>query len=478
MRGLKRPGQGMLCLGLLLLTILGCRAAPAAPALLPAPTVAYVAEPGEELSGGQATVFDTTPNAFSQPVPGLARDQELLFFVGNSFFNQNWVTAPASTTARDGLGPLFNARSCAGCHFKDGRGRPPDAGETATGLLLRLSLPGQTPHGGPLPDPIYGGQLQDQAIMGLAAEGSVIITYEEVPFTFPDGQVVQLRRPTYTITGPAYGEPAAELLISPRVANQMIGMGLLEAVPEADILALSDPDDRDGDGVSGRANQVWDVAAGRVALGRFGWKANEPTVAQQAAGAFLGDIGITTPLFVDENCTEAVAGCATADHGGAPAIEPDDFAKVVLYASSLAVPARRDWDEPIVLQGKALFAEVGCAACHTPTLTTGEHPTIAALSGQTIHPYTDLLLHDMGPGLADGRPDFLAGGAEWRTPPLWGLGLIETVNGHTFLLHDGRARNTLEAILWHDGEAAAARDNFARLDAAQRGALLRFLDSL
>ena len=510
MRDLKRPGRGsgLLCLGLILLAALGCRANPAAPAPSPIPsqgegdqdslapreragergspaaaTAALVPEPGEELSGGQATVFDTTPNAFGQPVPGLAREQELLFFVGNSFFNQNWVTAPASTTARDGLGPLFNARSCAGCHFKDGRGRPPEARETstaevATGLLLRLSLPGVSSHGGPLPDPIYGGQLQDQAIMGLDAEGSVGITYEEIPFTFPDGQVVTLRRPTYTITDPAYGDPAAEMLISPRVANQMIGMGLLEAVPEADILAQADPDDRDGDGVSGRANQVWDEAAGRVALGRFGWKANEPTVAQQSAGAFLGDIGITTPLFADENCTDAVAGCAAAEHGGAPAIEPDDFAKLVLYASSLAVPARRDWDNPTVLQGKALFTALGCAACHTPTLTTGDHPTIPALANQTIHPYTDLLLHDMGAGLADGRPDFLAGGSEWRTPPLWGLGLIETVNGHTFLLHDGRARNPLEAILWHDGEAAAARDNFARLDAEQRAALLRFLDSL
>jgi len=249
-------------------------------------------------------------------------------------------------------------------------------------------------------------------------------------------------------------------------------------VPQADILALADPDDRDGDGVSGRANQVWDAAAGRLALGRFGWKANEPTVAQQAAGAFLGDIGITTPLFPDENCTAAVPDCRTAANGGAPAIEADDFAKVVLYASSLAVPGRRDWDDPTVLQGKALFTALGCAACHMPTLTTGDYPTIPALTGQTIHPYTDLLLHDLGAELADGRPDFLAGGSEWRTPPLWGLGLIQTVNGHTNLLHDGRARNALEAILWHGGEAQAARDNFARLDAAQREALLRFLDSL
>jgi len=462
-----------------LLSALGCRPAglPAGAALLPAEQP-FASEPGEELSGGQATIFDTTPNAFSQPIPGLEREQELLFFVGNSFFNQNWVTAPASTTARDGLGPLFNARSCAGCHFKDGRGRPPEtAGEQSTGLLLRLSVPGAGSHGEPLPEPSYGGQLQDAAIMELAAEGVVAITYEEIPFTFPDGQTVSLRRPVYTFANLAYGDMAAETLVSPRVAGQMIGMGLLEAVPEEAILARADPDDRDGDGVSGRPNYVWDAAAGRATLGRFGWKANEPTVAQQTAGAFLGDMGITTPLFTVDNCTAATPECASQPNGGAPEIDPDDFDKVVLYASSLAVPARRDWDDPEVLRGKTLFNAIGCAACHTPTLETGTHPTIPALSNQTIHPYTDLLLHDMGEGLADGRPDYLATGSEWRTPPLWGLGLIETVNGHTYLLHDGRARNVLEAILWHGGEAQTARDNFARLDPAARDAIVRFLNS-
>lgn len=436
-----------------------------------------VAEPGEELSGGQATVFDTTPNAFSQPIPGLEREQELLFFVGNSFFNQNWVAAPASTTARDGLGPRFNARSCAGCHFKDGRGRPPaHDGEASTGFLLRLSLPGSDDHGGPLPEPSYGGQLQDAAIPGIVPEGGVVVTYEEVPFTFPDGTTVSLRRPTYTIANPAQGQPATGLLVSPRVAGQMIGMGLLEAVPDSAILALADPDDRDGDGISGRPNTVWDVGAGGPALGRFGWKANEPTVAQQTAGAFHGDMGITTPIFTEQNC-DGLPDCAALPTGGAPEIAADDFAKVVLYASSLAVPARRDWDDPEVLRGKGLFHDIGCAACHTPMLTTGEHPAIPALSHQTIRPYTDLLLHDMGEGLADGRPDYQATGQEWRTPPLWGLGLIATVNGHTNLLHDGRARTFVEAILWHGGEAGASRDAFAGLSVEERAAVVRFLES-
>jgi CxxC motif-containing protein (DUF1111 family) len=467
--------------GVILLSAIGCRRqdAPSIGAIVsPPPDYLAYLEEGEELSGGQATIFDTTPDAFSRPVPGLEREQELLFFVGNSFFNQNWVTAPASTTARDGLGPLFNARSCAGCHFKDGRGRPPAFdGEQPTGLLLRLSLPGVDDHGGPLDDPVYGGQVQDGAIMGLTAEATAIVTYEELPVTLAGGQVVSLRRPIYSLQNAAYGEPAPELLISPRVASQMIGLGLLEAVPEEAILALADPDDRDGDGISGRPNYVRDVVSGRTVLGRFGWKANEPTVAQQTAGAFLGDMGITTPIFPEQNCTDAIAGCATAADGGSPEIEPDDFQKVVLYAGTLAVPARRDWDDAQVLQGKALFNEIGCTACHKPILATGAHPTISALSNQTIRPYTDLLLHDMGEGLADGRPDYEADGREWRTPPLWGIGLIETVNGHTNFLHDGRARNLMEAILWHGGEAQAARDRFAALDQTEREALLRFLNS-
>lgn len=446
--------------------------------VLGAGCVAPRPEPGEELGGGQATVHDTTPNAFSHPAPGLSREEELLFFVGNSFFNQNWVSAPASTTARDGLGPMFNARSCAGCHFKDGRGRPPEFdGERPTGLLLRLSIPGTDAHGGPLPDPVYGDQLQDEAIPDVVPEGTLIVRYEDQPFTFPDGTTVMLRRPVYSLGEPGREALAPDALLSPRVAGQMIGMGLLEAVPEDDILSRADPDDADGDGISGRANVVYDAESGGTALGRFGWKANAPSVAHQTAAAFLGDMGITTPLFMDDNCGGLGDDCLTLANGGVPEIEPDDFDKVVLYASSLAVPARRDVDDPTVLRGKALFDEAGCTACHVPTLTTGDHPTIPALSHQTIRPYTDLLLHDMGDGLADGRPDFQATGSEWRTPPLWGLGLIETVNGHTFLLHDGRARNVLEAILWHGGEAEPSRDAFAALSESERAAILRFLDS-
>ncbi|MCB0155620.1 MAG: c-type cytochrome [Anaerolineae bacterium] len=469
---------GLVCLGLgLALSLGGCQLRAVAPPL-PQSSVAEVIAP-RGLIGGQTTIFNTTPNAFGQPAPGLEGMDELLFFVGNSFFNQNWVTAPASTTARDGLGPLFISRSCAGCHFKDGRGRPPEfAGENPTGFLVRLSIPGETPEHGPRPEPAYGDQLQDQAIMGVVAEGQVTISYTEISGTFADGTAYSLRQPTYRLTELAYGELDPEVMLSPRVANQMIGLGLLEAVPAETLLALADPDDQDGDGISGRPNMVWDAALGRTAMGRFGWKANQPNLAQQVAGAFAGDMGIATGLFPEPHCMPGQSDCLAALNGGQPEIDSDDFLKVVLYASSLAVPAQRDPEAEAVQAGARLFVEASCAACHTPKLQTGEHPTIPALSHQTIYPYTDLLLHDMGEGLADGRPDFEADGREWRTPPLWGIGLFQTVNGHTTYLHDGRARNLLEAVLWHDGEAASAKERVLRFSAEERAALLAFLESL
>jgi CxxC motif-containing protein (DUF1111 family) len=430
------------------------------------------------LLGGQATVFNETRNAFGQPIPALEREDELLFFVGNSFFNQNWVTAPSSTEARDGLGVYFNARSCAGCHFKDGRGRAPEAGELGTGFLIRLSTPERNLQGAYLPDLNYGGQLQDQAIEGIAPEGQIAIHYGEIAGTFADGSPYSLRHPSYEMTNLAYGEMHPELNFSPRVANQMIGLGLLEAIPEETLLSLADTNDRDGDGISGRPNLVWDELNQELAIGRFGWKANQPTLLQQVAGAFLGDIGITTSLFPDENCSLVQTDCASAPTGGSPEISDDDLLKVVLYSSVLAVPAQRNADDPQVMQGESLFASMGCSACHIMELETGIHLQIPALSNQVIRPFTDLLLHDMGEGLADNTPDFEASGSEWRTPPLWGIGLFETVNGHTFYLHDGRARNLTEAILWHGGEAQASRDAFINLSTEDREALIAFLRSL
>lgn len=453
----------LLRLSLLLLVGCGDRAAPAGSDL--------------RLSGGTATVFSQTIHAFSQPAPSLSSADTDLFFVGNANFNRNWVTAPASTEALDGLGPLFNAVSCSSCHFKDGRGRPPlDDDDTSPGLLLRLSVPGLDAHGGPLPEPVYGGQLQPSGIQGVSGEARVQIVRETVTGRFDDGETYTLERPLYAITAPAYGPLQDDVLLSPRVAQVMVGLGLLESVAEAELLASADPEDADGDGISGRVNWVWDVRRGQLAVGRFGWKATQPTVEQQVAAAFVGDIGITSTLFPVDECTTAQAACQARPNGGAPELGDDKLSRVTLYSRALAVPARREVSDTYA--GDALFHAIGCAACHRSELVTADVATVPGYEAQTIRPYTDLLLHDMGEELADGRPDFGASGSEWRTAPLWGIGLIETVNKHTRLLHDGRARDVSEAILWHGGEADAARARYKALSREERDALVRFINSL
>ncbi len=428
--------------------------------------------------GGDTTAFARNNQAFSLSARNLTNLERRTFEVGDSFFNQNWVTAPASTAARDGLGPTFNAQACSSCHTHDGRGRPPESPDDPTrGLLLRLSIPGTDATGAPLPDPNYGGQLQDRAIRQIPPEGRLILSYTEIPGTYADGQPYTLLSPRYDFEDLAFGPLHSDLMFSPRIAPAVFGAGLLEAIPERVILAQADPEDADDDGISGRSNMVWNWRQGKATLGRFGWKANQPTVEQQVAAAFLGDIGITSPLFPEENCPPIQTSCQSAPNGGAPELPAERLQKITFYNRTLAVPAMRNLDDPQVAQGAQLFLSAGCAACHTPQYVTGES-AIPALSHQTIYPYTDLLLHDMGAGLADNRPDFLANGREWRTPPLWGLGLIETVNGHTRLLHDGRARSIAEAILWHGGEGEKARDNFIGLSQEERAALIAFLNSL
>ncbi|MBU2974550.1 c-type cytochrome [Zobellia sp. B3R18] len=456
-------------LGLLLLLAASCNTADDYVPLVP--------EEGEERSGGNATSFIFSPDAFGFSVDGLSLDEQITFGVGNSLFNQNWVTAPASTTARDGLGPFFNARSCSGCHFKDGRGRPPVfEGELAHGLLLRLTLPGTGANGGTIPDPIYGGQFQDNSILGVDKEGVLKVTYETVGITYPDGSSVDLQKPIYEMVNLNYGAMNSAVQVSPRVANQMIGLGLLDAIPESVLLSYEDESDADGDGISGRANYVYDVESASLKLGRFGWKANQPTVKQQVAAAFSGDLGITSSLFPDENCNETL-NCDKIANGGSPEIPDDNLDNVVFYSATLSVPARRDFDNEEVLQGKELFNSIKCSGCHITTFQTGTS-NINALSNQTIRPYTDLLLHDMGDALSDNAPEFKATGNEWRTPPLWGIGLIKTVNDHTNLLHDGRARNIEEAILWHGGEAETIKNNFMDLDKDDRAKIIKFIETL
>lgn len=438
-------------------------------------------ETDEQYAGGRnGTAFDFGKNAFGAQVQEMTSEERGQFVTGNSFFRANWVTAPASVQTLDGLGPIFNAISCGACHFKDGRAQPPATPDEAlNGLLFRLSIPGMAANGGPLPEPIYGGQWQDKAILNVQPEGRVQVSYQEIAGQYPDGSTYSLRKPIYTFLDFNYGTPAAGWMFSPRIAPQMPGLGLLEIVPEQDILAWADENDTDQDGISGRPNRVWDEASQQTLLGRFGWKANQPNLAQQTAGAFNGDIGITSNLFPNDHLSPTqLAIYPNLANGGAPEIPDDILGKVVTYCRTLAVPARRDHDDQEVLRGKFLFTELNCSGCHRPGMKTGTDGQIAALHNQQIRPYTDLLLHDLGAELADGRPDFLATGNEWRTAPLWGIGLISTVNEHTKLLHDGRARNVEEAILWHGGEAEKTRENFKKLSKSDREALIKFVNSL
>lgn len=451
------------------LTLAACAAVDVAPSASFVPI-------GDKLGGDAGRpVFGQA--AFAMPAPHLDAHQLRDFSFGNRLFNTNWVQAGSSTTSFDGLGPLFNRVSCSGCHVRDGRGRPPEPGEPMDSMLVRISVPGRDAHGGPLPHPVYSDQIQDRSIPGVPAEARVVLEWEETEGAFADGEAYRLRRPRISFADPAYGPLGPEVMTSPRVAQGMIGLGLLEALPEAELLSRADPEDANRDGISGRANRVWDKASETTALGRFGWKANQPSVRQQVAGAAAGDIGITSALVGSDACTEAQTACRAAPSGGAPEMSEPFLDKLVLYSRTLAVPDRRETGSPTVALGERLFSAAGCAACHIPTLQTGGHH-LAALAHQTIHPFTDLLLHDMGEGLADGRPDFEADGREWRTAPLWGLGLIQTVNGHEFLLHDGRARGINEAILWHGGEAEASRERFRNMPKSEREALIAFLRSL
>ena len=429
--------------------------------------------------GGDGTRPIASQKAFSLQMPNAARANQRPFSFGNRLFNTNWVTAPASVKSFDGLGPLFNRVSCSGCHTLDGRGTPPANGEGPfDSMLLRLSIPGSDERGGPKPHPNYGTQLSERATLGLSPEGIAHITYEDLPGTYGDGEAYRLRKPTYTISDAGFEPMGDDLLISPRAAQHMIGLGLLQAVPDSTLTVLADPDDADADGISGSVNRVWDQLAKTTAIGRFGWKASQPNLLQQNAAAALGDIGLTSSFNPVENCSATQAACTAAITGGAPELSDEFLTKLTLYTMTIAVPAQRDAGKPQVRHGEKLFRDFGCASCHITTLLTGINQAFPEISGQVIHPFTDLLLHDMGEGLNDNRPDFAATGSEWRTAPLWGLGLIENVNGHDNLLHDGRARGFPEAILWHGGEAKAAKELFRLAPKDERDALVAFLKSL
>lgn len=425
--------------------------------------------------GDAATTDDFSVNAFGHAAPKISDAKQMQFVTGNAFFKRNWVTAPASTEDLDGLGPLLNAKSCSSCHFLDGKGEPGFEKGQSSALLFRLSV--ENAEGKVVPVPNYGNQFNHLAIIGAKEEGDVKIEYEEVKGRYADGTEYSLRKPTYSFENLNYGDMDEKVMVSPRVAPHIIGLGLLEAISKEDILAIADPDDKNNDGISGRPNYVEDVVEGKKVIGRFGWKANEPTVKQQVAGAFQGDMGLSSTIFPTQNDTEAQL-LASIINGGEPEVTDDILDRVTLYSQVLAVPKRRNARTKNVVDGQKLFHEIGCQKCHTPSFTTKDNADIEEFSNQKIYPYTDLLLHDMGEGLADHRPDNEANGVEWRTAPLWGIGLVKTVNGHTTLLHDGRARNVEEAILWHGGEAQNSQEEFKKLSKINRENLIAFVNSL
>ncbi len=433
--------------------------------------------PPEDLSaeyrpGGATTVSGFFSDGFEQPCANLTADEVARHLDGDVAFEAIYVTAPAQVNS--GLGPLFNQNSCVSCHGRNGRAAFPASEEDLGGLLLRLSMEGAGSHGEPLVLPGFGGQLQTKAVWGVQPEARVSIQFVERVRQFTDGTPYTLREPVFTLSDPYTTLPAG-FLLSPRLAPPVFGLGLLEAIPESSIVQKEDPNDADGDGISGRANRVWDIENEVFALGRFGWKAGQPSLVQQTAAAFSGDMGVTSPLFPVESSAGQPQADPLADD---PEIGWEGLRLGAFYTQSLAVPAPRELENPEVAAGKKLFHNAGCAKCHTPSQQTGSLSENTFLANQTIWPYTDMLLHDMGEGLADGRPEFGANGQEWRTPPLWGIGLTRIVNGHDNYLHDGRARSLLEAVLWHGGEAEKARQNVEKMSAAEREQLIRFLEAL
>ncbi|MDB5086306.1 MAG: thiol oxidoreductase [Mucilaginibacter sp.] len=425
----------------------------------------------DRLSGGDETVFSATSQAFGNMFPGLKGYDTHVHELGDLVFNQSFVTAPAPI--HSGLGAIFNNTSCTNCHHNDGIGLP-TAGELQSSLLMRISLPGNDAHGGPVPVPGYGLQLQDKAVFGKVPECKVNIAYAYNTYSFADGETYELRTPTYTLTN-LYTPIAGAYLLSPRLAPPMFGLGLLEAVPESEIVALADPDDVNGDGIKGKVNYVWDAVTNSRQMGRFGWKANTASILTQVASAFNQDMGITTSVLPVENSFGQPQYDGLKDD---PELPDSLLNAVKFYAQTLAVPARRNTTDATIKRGLQLFILAKCVNCHKQTLTTGINVAFPSVSNQIIHPYTDLLVHNMGPGLADNRPDFLAGGQDWRTAALWGVGLFETVNNPGYYLHDGRARTLTEAIMWHGGEADQSKAYFSNLSKSDRDAILNFLRSL
>ncbi|RFM29746.1 di-heme oxidoreductase family protein [Deminuibacter soli] len=429
----------------------------------------------DRLSGGSCTVFDISSQAFKQSMSDLSARQQQVHDKGDAIFDQVFVAPPAKLFG--GLGPVFNNISCINCHRGDGQGFPTFGGSNS-GMLMRISIPGEDEHGGPLAAPGFGVQLQDQAVLGATPEVRLNIAYSDVPVVYPDGSVTTLRKPAYTLSN-AYTTLPGNYLLSPRLAPKLVGMGLLENIPEQTILSFVDAGDKNGDGITGKANYVYDPYTKRKELGRFGVKANTSTIALQVASAYQQDMGVTSYITpVESALGQTQMGAVPGTDVGTELVD-SILNYVTYYVQTLSVPARRDVLDADNKRGEVLFTQLNCGACHRATIQTAANASIG-LRSERIHPYTDMLLHDMGDDLADNRPDYLATGREWRTSPLWGLGLLvkTNANGVAYYLHDGRARTMEEAILWHGGEAQQSKEGFMQLSKDDRGRLVKFLQSL
>jgi CxxC motif-containing protein (DUF1111 family) len=430
-------------------------------------------EQDPRLSGGSQTTFDAGSGAFDHSFEGLSVHDQLIHDIGDKEFSLAFVTAPAPLNP--GLGPLYNNISCGSCHQSQGSGTPPTPGQPAglASLLMRISY-GVDEHGGPGPVPGFGLQLQNNAIYGTQKEADFTVNYILQTFTYPNGDSVQLHKPVYTISNSYAGLPGG-LLMSPRLPPEVFGMGLLENIGDATIIAMSNQAMFDTTIIPGHPNYVWDVVKNQMVVGRFGHKAERSDLAQQIGVALNEDIGITNKIFPVENC---YGQPQFKDDNMHPEISDSLFNCLVYYLKTIQVPARRNVTDPTVLRGEQLFKQAKCSGCHRQTIVTDVNVAFPQVSNQTIHPYTDLLLHDLGPGLADGRPVYSANGSEFRTCPLWGIGLTQVVTGQTSFLHDGRAATLEQAILWHGGEASYSQNFFVHLPKNDRIALLAFLNSL
>ena len=440
------------------------------------------------LPGGETSNQVENKNSFSLSSRNLEEHMRINFLVGNALFERMWEDSSISKNiAKDGLGPFFSARSCESCHINDGRGHIPLTNkEDKISVVIQISqnIEQSNDYIKNIDDDTYGGQISEFAVKDVLKEADIIIDYKYSLEMYEDGRVVELRRPIIKIDNLNYGEFNESTTFSARIAQPMIGLGLIEHISDQSLLMNEDIDDTNKDGISGKANKVWDIQKEKLAIGRFGWKSAQPSVYQQTADAFYHDMGLSNKLYSNPfNCTSKQEECTKAISGNSEEyddleVSSDQLDLVTFYSSQLGVPARRSINAENVKKGKEIFFALNCNSCHVESFTTGDTGSHANLNNQIIYPYSDFLLHDMGESLSDGVSEFLAQGSEWRTPPLWGIGLTNTVSEEYGYLHDGRARTIEEAILWHGGEANEIIQNYKKLKKSEVNQLLSFINSL